>query len=129
MPTLTANLIISYGSVLPNGAVPRREPYTFTLDYDEESTKIALVPPGSTDFVISLDTVGAPKFLFVYAELADVLIKLSDGVNPEMTTTSLSADAGWMMFVHPIGQPIRRLLVTTASSPISGAKVRVISFE
>ncbi len=129
MPTLNVNVTLSYGTTEPNGAVMRREPYNFVLDYTEESSKLVHVPAGSTDFVIKLDSVDNPKFLFARAELADVIVKLSDGVTTDPTVSALSSEMGWMMFVHPVGQPIKEMHVTTPSSPLSGARVRIIAFE
>jgi len=129
MPTLTVNLTVSYGTTVPNGAVPRREPYNFVLDYVEESCKLVHVPAGAADFSIKLDSINTPKFLLVRAELSDVIVRLSDGVTTSPTETSLAAELGWFMFVHPIGQPIQELLITAPSSPISGARVRIIAFE
>ncbi len=129
MPTLSVSLTVSYGSLVPNGAVPRREPFTYLLEYSEESCKVVAVPPNSTDFPIALDSVANPKFLMVAVDLADVIVSLDDGVTNAPTTTTLAAGAGWIMMVNPLGQTINGLKVTSPSSPASGARVRVIAFE
>lgn len=130
MPILNASLVVTYGSLIPNGAVPRRDPFLFTLEYTEESSKLVHVPPNMTDYPIKLDSISEPKFLLLSCELADVGIKLSDGlVDGGRVTSALAAGAGWIMLVHPVGQQIKEILVTTPASPVSGARVRVISFE
>jgi len=130
MPTLTANLVVTYGSLIPNGAVPRRDPFIFALDYTEESSKLVHVPPAVIDYPVQLDSITAPKFLLLSCELADVSIQLSDGLDEGgRVTSALAAGAGWIMFVHPVGQQIKEILVTTPASPVSGARIRIISFE
>ncbi len=129
MPTLTVTATLSYGSTTPDGAVPCREPLSFTLSYDEQSIKTVHIPASTTDFAITLDTVSAPKFVFAKAEATDVTVKLSDGVVATPTPTSLSENGGWIMISNPNGQAINRLLVTTPASPTGGARVKVIAFE
>jgi hypothetical protein len=128
MPTLNVTLMISYGSLVPNGAVPRREPFNYVLEYAEESCKVVSIPPSSVDHEILLDSLESPKFLFARAEVADIIVKLADGSTSSPTTTTLAADLGWLMLVHPLGQPINSLLASTPASP-AGARLRIIAFE
>jgi hypothetical protein len=127
MPTLTVNATITYGSTVPDGSVPCREPLFYTLNYTESSIKIVQIAASTTDFLVSLDTIGAPRFVFVQAVETDVTVKLSDGVNDVATT--LAQAGGWVMLANPNGQPVNQLLVTTPASPVTGARVRVLSFE
>lgn len=129
MPTLTADLVLTFGDANNDSAVPCREPFKFTLAYTEESTKRYRVPPGSTDLVIMLDTVGDPRFIFIQALENDVTVKLSDGVATDPAPTSVIEANGWIMLANPTGQAIDRLLVTTPASPSEGSLLRIISFE
>jgi len=127
MPTLTVNATISYGSTVPDGSVPCREPIAFTLNYSESSIKIVQIAASTTDFPVSLDTLGAPKFVFVQSVETDVTVKLSDGVDSVATT--LAQSSGWAMLANPNGQPVNQLLITTPASPVTGARVRILAFE
>ena len=129
MPTLTITGSLSYGSTTPDGSVPCREPLTYSLTYTEQSIKTVQIAASTTDFPITLDTVGSPRFIFAKAELTDVTVKLSDGVVASPTPTSLAESGGWIMIANPNGQTINRLLVTTPASPTSGARVKVLAFE
>jgi hypothetical protein len=129
MATLTVSATLTYGDTTPDGAVPSREPLTFSLSYTESSCKTVQIPANTTDFSIELDTVSAPKFLFAKALDTDVTVKLSDGVVVTPTPTSLAAASGWIMLANPNGQAIKELLVTTPVSPASGARVKVLAFE
>ena len=129
MPNLTVTATMVYGDITPDGAVPCREPLSFTLAYTEASIKTVQIAASTTDFPISVDTVGAPKFIFAKSESTDVTVKLSDGVVATPTPTSLSEDGGWIMLANPNGQAVKSLLVTTPASPASGARVKVIAFE
>lgn len=129
MPNLTVAATMTYGDTTPDGAVPCREPLNFTLAYSEASIKTVLIAASSTDFAVDVDTIGTPKFIFARAELAEVTVKLSDGVVATPTPTSLSSDGGWLMIANPNGQAIKTLLVTTPASPASGARVKLLAFE
>jgi len=129
MPNLTVSVTLTYGDITPDGAVPCREPLTFTLAYTEASIKTVQIAASTVDFPILVDTVGAPKFIYAKSEATDVTVKLSDGVVVTPTPTSLSAEGGWIMIANPNGQAIKSLLVTTPASPASGARVKVIAFE
>ena len=127
MPTLNAELNLSYGDAVPAGDVPWRKKFTFNLVYTEESVKIVQIPASTTDFPVLLDTVAAPKFIFARALDTDVVVKVSDGTDD--APTALAAAGGWMMIANPNGQTIDRLLVTTPASPTTGARVQVLAFE
>jgi len=129
MPTLTADLILTFGDTTPDTAVPCREPFRFSITYTEESTKRVRIPAGSTDFPVLLDTVGDPKFVFITALENDATIKLSDGVATDPAPTELIEGNGWIMLSNPTGQVIDRVLITTAASPSEGSLVRIVSFE
>lgn len=130
MPTLTAQLSISYGDSIPNAQViPWRNVFNFSLTYTEESIKTVAIPANTTDFSITLDTVTAPKFVFMRTLDVDVTVKVSDGVVVTPTPTALGAASGWLMFVNPNGQPVDTFLVTTPASPTTGAHVQVLAFE
>lgn len=125
--TLTAALVLTYGESVPSTNVPCRQNLSFALTYTEESSKTVHVPPSSTDYPISLDTVTAPKFLFARSLDVDVTVKLSDGVLS--APSALSASGGWIMLANPSGQTVNELLVTTPASPAGGAHIQVIAFE
>jgi hypothetical protein len=127
MPTLTVSATLSYGNTVPDGSVPCRLPLTYTLQYTEASNKIVHVAAGSTDFAVSLDSVSAPKFVFVQSLETDVTVKLSDGVTS--VPTALTPSGGWVMLANPNGQPVNELLVTTPASPVGGARISILSFE
>lgn len=129
MANLTVSATLTYGDTTPDGAVPCRTPLTFTLAYTEQSIKTVQIAASTTDFVVTLDTVTAPKFIFVESDTTDVTVKLSDGVVVTPTPTSLSEDGGWIMLSNPNGQAINRLLITTPASPVTGARVKIIAFE
>lgn len=128
MPTLTATLTLSYGSTVPDGSVPCREPLTFTLAYNEVSIKTVQIAASSVDVPVLLDTVTAPKFLLVRAVVTDVTIKVSDGVVLTPTPTAVSAASGWICFANPTGQTINQFLVTTPAST-TGSTVSFMAFE
>ena len=127
MPTLNVSATLSYGSTVPDGSVPCRLPLSYTLSYSEASSKIVHVAAGVTDFSVALDSVAAPKFVFIQSLETDVTVKLSDGVTS--VPTALTPTGGWVMLANPNGQPINELLITTPASPVSGARVSIISFE
>jgi len=129
MATLTVTTVISYGSTVPDGSVPCREPLSLTFTFTEQSTKIVQIPAATVDFPVLLDTVGAPKFVFVQALETDVTVKLSDGLVVSPTPTSLAQAGGWIMLSNPTGQQIKQFLVTTPASPTTGARVKFLSFE
>jgi len=129
MANLTVSATLTYGDTTPDGAVPCRTPLTFTLAYTEQSIKTVQIAASVTDFSVTLDTVTAPKFLFVESDTTDVTVKLSDGVVATPTPTSLSEDGGWIMISNPNGQTIKQLLITTPASPVTGARVKIIAFE
>lgn len=129
MPTLTVAATLTYGGTTPDGAVPCRMPINFALDYTEQSIKTVQIAASTTDFPITVDTVGSPKFLFARSDTTDVILKLSDGVTADPTPTGLSEDGGFIMLANPNGQAITQLLVTTPASPTGGARVTVIAFE
>lgn len=127
MPTLNVSATISYGSTVPDGAVPCREPLSFSLSYAESSIKIVQIAAGSVDFPVSLDTVSSPKFVFIQSVETDVTVKLSDG-NTDVPT-SVAQAGGWIMLANPNGQAINALLITAPASPVTGARVKILSFE
>jgi hypothetical protein len=128
MPILEASVTIAYGDTLPaTGTVPWRKTFPFSLTYNEESIKTVAIPASTTDFLLTLDTVTAPKFIFMRAIDVDVTVKYSDGTDE--VATALSATSGWLMIVNPNGQPMNRFLVTTPASPTTGAHVQVLAFE
>lgn len=127
MPTLTVNATVTYGSTVPDGSVPCREPLLYTLNYTESSIKIVQVAANTTDFLVSLDTVSAPKFVLVQSLETDVTVKLSDGSTNVPTT--LAQAGGWVMLSNLNGQPVNELLITTPASPVTGARVKILSFE
>lgn len=129
MATLTVSATLQFGDTTPDGAVPCRIPLTFTLDYTEESVKTVAIAASATDSSIELDSVTAPKFLFVRSLATDVTVKVTDGVTADPTPTSVAEDGGWVMLANPNGQAINQLLVTTPASPATGARVQVIAFE
>jgi hypothetical protein len=129
MPTLTLETTLIYGDTTPNGAVPQRTPLTFTISYTEDSKQRVRVAAGVTDAPITVDSVGAPKFLLIRSLEGDVGIKVSDGVVLTPTPSSLAANSGYMIVANPNGQVINRVLVTTPASPASGALVEVLAFE
>lgn len=128
MPTLTCTLSFSYGDVPPPATnVPLRTAKIIEIPYTEESVKRVRVPASSTDFPIALDSVGAPKFLFVGAVDIDATVKLSDQTDD--VGTALSAGSGFVCITNPSGQPINQLLVTTAATPTTGALIEILAFE
>lgn len=127
MPTLTATLMLNYGPSTPSGAVQQRLPLTYTLDYTEAADKVVHVAPSQTNFPISLDSVAAPKFLFIRAVDIDVQVTLGDGT--DTVPTALAVAQGWVMLSNPNGQDINTVLVTTPATPTTGARVQVIAFE
>jgi hypothetical protein len=129
MPTLTVSTVVTFGSTTPDGSVPTREPYTYSLTYTQESVKILQFAAAATDVAVALDTVTAPKFLLIQALDTDVTIKLSDGVVATPTPTALAAASGWLMLSNPNGQPIKQFLVTTPASPVTGARVKFIALS
>ena len=129
MPTLTFTGTLTHGDSTTEGAVPCREPLTFSVDYTEDSIKTVSVAAAASDFSISLDSVAAPKFLLVQSRETDVTVKLTDGVTADPTPTQLTAADGWVMIANTNGQPINALLVTTPASPTTGARVRVLAVE
>jgi len=129
MATLTVTTVISYGSTTPDGSVPCREPLSMTFTYTEQSIKTVQIPAATVDFPVLLDTVGAPKFVFVQSLETDVTLKLSDGIVATPTPTALAQAGGWVMISNPTGQPIKQFLVTTPASPTTGARVKFLSFE
>lgn len=129
MPTLNVEMVLSYGDLTPDTAVPCRTPLSFALTYTEEATKRVRVPASSTDFLVALDTVNAPRFLFVQSIEEDVTIKLTDGVVTDPASIAVAEGSGWIMIACPTGQAVNKLLVTTAASPATGALIHIISFE
>lgn len=129
MATLTFTGTLTHGSSTPEGAVPCREPFSFTVDYTEDSIKTVTVAASTVDGAVTLDTVSAPKFLLVQAVETDVTVKVSDGVTADPTPTQLTAGDGWIMIANTNGQPINALLITTPASPTTGARVRVLAVE
>jgi len=129
MPTLTIDMTITHGDSSAQTSVPCREPRSFSITYTEESVKRVRVPAGATDTVILLDSVNAPKFIFIESIETNVTIKLSDGVAADIAPTAVAEDTGWVMIAHPTGQAIDRLLVTTPASPVEGALIRILAFE
>lgn len=127
MPTLNVSATISYGSTVPDGAVPCREPLSFSLNYSESSIKIVQVAAGAVDFAVSLDTVSSPKFVFVQSVETDVTVKLSNGVTN--VPTSVAQAGGWVMLANPNGQAVNELLISAPASPVTGARVKILSFE
>jgi hypothetical protein len=129
MPTLTADLVLTFGETTPDNAVPCREPFKFTITYTEESTKRVRIPAGSTDLLVNLDTVGDPKFVFIQALSNDVTVKLSDGTATDPAPIQLTEADGWIMICNPGGQSVDRVLLTTPVTPSEGSLVRIVSFE
>jgi len=129
MPTLTVSTVVTYGSTTPDGSVPTREPYTYSITYSQESVKTLQFAASATDVAVALDTITAPKFLLIQALDTDVTIKLSDGVVVTPTPTALSATQGWLLISNPNGQPIKQFLVTTPASPVTGARVKFLAFS
>lgn len=129
MSTLTATLQMSYGDSTPTGVnIPARQTLTFTLAYTQESAKTVLVPAASADFSVLLDTIGAPKFLFMQSLDVDVTVKLSDGVVATPTPTALAGGSGWVLVANPNGQDIDRVLITAPASPVTGAHIQILAF-
>jgi hypothetical protein len=128
MATLTLSATLTYGDTTPEGAVPRREPLTFTMSYTEQSVKTVQIPPSTVDHVVSMDTVGSPKFVLVRSESTDVTVKLFDGTT-DSGAISVSENGGWVMLANGDGQEIISVKVTTPGSPASGARVTVMAFE
>lgn len=124
---LTATLSLTYGDSAIQGAVLAKRPFTFTLAYGEESTKIVSVPAASTDYPISLDSVTAPKFFFMRAVDIDLEVKLVSG--GDEVETSLAVASGYILIANPSGQAINSLLVTTPATPTSGGRIEIIAFE
>lgn len=131
MPDLTLSATLTYGESDSDtsGAVPCREPLSFTLTYTEVSIKEVQIASSTTDESITLDSVGNPKFLLVESTETAVDIKLDDGVTSDPTPSKLAEGEGWIMIANPNGQAINEILVTTPASPSSGARVRVLAFE
>jgi len=129
MPNLTLTGTLTYGNTTPEGAVPCREPLSFTVAYTESSMKTVQIAASGTDVPITLDSVGAPKFLLIQAIETDVTVKLSDGVTADPTPTAVSVGGGWVIIANTAGQVINTLLVTTPASPATGAKLRVLAVE
>lgn len=129
MPTLTFTGTLTYGNTTPDGAVPCREPLSFTISYTEASIKTVAIAANQTDYAVALDSVSAPKFLLVQSVETDVTVKLSDGITTDPTPTALVANSGWVMFANTSGQAVNTLLVTTPASPTTGARVRVLAVE
>lgn len=129
MPTLTLSGTLTYGDTQPDGAVPCREPLSFTVTYTEASIKTVHLAANLTDSLIELDSVSAPKFLLVKAVETDVTVKLSDGVTADPTPTAVAVAGGWVIVANPNGQAINALLVTTPASPTTGARIRIVSVE
>lgn len=129
MADLTVAATLTFGSSTPDGAVPCREPLSFTVSYTEKTDKTVQIAAGVTDFPIDLDSVGAPKFLFIQALETDVTVMLSDGVTANPTPTAVAEADGWVMITTTVGQEINALLVTTPASPTSGARLRVLAVE
>lgn len=128
MATLTVSATLTYGETTPDGAVPRREPLTFSMTYSEQSIKTVQIAPSTPDFLVSVDTVNSPKFVFVRSEATDVTAKLFDGVTTS-AAISVSENGGWIMLANPDGQEITGVKITTPGSPASGARVTVMAFE
>lgn len=129
MPTLTFSGTLTYGDTTASGSVARREILSLTFTYTETSIKTVVVPASAVDSAIALDSVSAPKYVFVESLETDVTVKLSDGVVATPTPTSLKAASGWVLIANPDGQEINSLLVTTPASPTTGARVRILAFE
>lgn len=129
MPDLTVAATLTFGPTTPEGAVPCREPLTFTVTYTEKTDKIVQLAASVTDSPITLDSVSAPTFLFVQSLETDVTIKVSDGVTADPTPTSVAEEDGWVMIANPNGQAINTLLITTPASPTTGARVRILAVE
>lgn len=129
MPSLTVDMTITHGETADENAVPCREVFNFALTYTEESVKRVRIAAGATDDVVLLDSVDAPKFLFVQSIETDVTVKLSDGVAADIAPTAVAEGDGWIMIANPAGQPLDRLLVTTPASPVEGALIRILAFE
>jgi hypothetical protein len=129
MPDLTVSATLTFGSTTPTGAVPCREPLDFTITYTEKADKTVAVAANLSDFSITLDSVGAPKFLLVQSIVTDVTVKVSDGVTADPTPTSVVEGSGWIMLANANGQAINELLITTPASPTSGARIRILAVE
>lgn len=127
MPSLTVEMILSYGPTTPTGTVPCRKTTSLTFAYNEQSIKTVHVPPGQPAFAVALDTITAPKLLLIRAVDVDVGVGLSDGVTT--TNTALSAAGGWTLLSNPSGQPINALTIATPASPVAGAYVEILAFE
>lgn len=128
MPTFTASLTMTSGDSVPAGLnIPRRITVPFTLEYVEDSQKTVNVPANTTDFPVALDSVSAPKVLFVRTLNAAVTVSLINGADDVPTT--LAAESGWFLFISQTGQPINQLTITTTSTPVGGARVEVMAFE
>ena len=131
MPNLTLSATLTYGESDSDtsGAVPCREPLSFTLTYTEVSIKEVQIAASETEHSITLDSVDNPKFLLVESTETSVDVKLDDGVTSDPTPSKLAEGDGWIMIANPNGQAINEILVTTPASPSSGARVRVLAFE
>ena len=122
MPTLNTTLTIAYGSLDSTGTAPRRELFNFKIDYTDELCRSITIPPNTVDYEVSLESLGAPKFIFACAELTDLEVTL------EGAFTKLSAGSGWLMLVNPMGQPMRMLLVNTPATGTEG-RLRIMAFS
>lgn len=130
MPTLTVSATITFGTTdSTTGAVSSREPLSFELTYTEASIKTVQVAASASDQSVTLDSVTAPKFLFVQSLEGDVSVKLDDGVTTDPTPTAVAAEDGWVMIANANGQEINELLVTTPASPTTGARIKILAFE
>lgn len=130
MATFTATLQMSYGETTPVGSnIPARQTVSYTLTYTQESVKTVLIAANTTDFAIDVDTLTAPKVLFVQSLDVDVTVKLSDGVVVTPTPTALAGGSGWIMLANPNGQAIKSVLVTTPVSPTTGAHIQLLAFS
>lgn len=128
MSTFTASLTMTYGDSVPAGLnIPRRITVPFTLEYTEDALKTVNVPANTTDFPVALDSVSAPKVLFVRTLNAAVTVSLING--SATVSTTLAAEAGWFLFISQTGQPINELTITTTSTPVGGARVEIMAFE
>ncbi len=126
MPTLTAVLTLTYGDT-GAGNVPLRKTYSYVQEYTEESSKIVAVAAAQTDFPISLDSLGDPKFVCISGVDEDLAIKLGDG--SDTLATAISAESGYLVIANPSGQGIDRILVTTEATPLTGAHIRITAFQ
>lgn len=127
MPQLNVTMTLSYGSPVGTNTTPWKEPLSFTLSYTEESVKTVAIAASTVDFPVALDTVTAPKFLFIRCLETEVTVKLVSGADE--SATAMRPSDGWVMIANSAGQAINSLLVTTPVLPATGARVQILAFE